>query len=398
MKKFVKENSNIFITIFVLFLIFIFIDDILGKSIIGRSVYNSYELQTKAWLNGKVFLDHNYSYLELAIYKGHYYVSFPPFPSLFLLPFVILFNDNIPTNLISFGLFVFNFIIIYKILKRNNDSELVSILIASGFTVGTNLMSLAVDSGVWFIAQLLNNSLCLLAIDAFLKNKKILVYLYLSLAVGCRPFSAIYIIMFFIYYLYTDKNDNKIIKNIISIIPVLIVGIIYMWYNYIRFENIFEFGHNYLPEFVNSKYGQFNLVYLLPNLRDFLFNKIHIDNKLNLHFDMPFSLLIANPIIMLYLYRTIKNIIKTKKIDMFKLIIFIFMLFNIILICMHKTLGGWQFGARYSCDILPFVFLGLILCKNKKENQIINLDKFEVMCIIFGIIINIFGTILMYSR
>jgi hypothetical protein len=27
------------------------------------------------------------------------------------------------------------------------------------------------------------------------------------------------------------------------------------------------------------------------------------------------------------------------------------------LLLAHKTLGGWQFGARYFCDLLPMVFL-----------------------------------------
>ena len=169
-----------------------------------------------------------------------------------------------------------------------------------------------------------------------------------------------------------------------------------MTYNYVRFDNILEFGHNYLPEFTNSTYGQFSFHYLLPNLKALFFNKIHINSNLNLTFDMPFSMIIANPVILLYSYRSIKNIIKTKKIDMLRLMIFITIILNIIMICMHRTLGAWQFGARYSCDILPFVLLGIILL-NEKKNNIIKLDTFEIACIIFGVILNIYGVIIMYN-
>ena len=36
--------------------------------------------------------------------------------------------------------------------------------------------------------------------------------------------------------------------------------------NYARFGSIFEFGHNYLPEFTEAENGQFSLQYALDNL------------------------------------------------------------------------------------------------------------------------------------
>lgn len=400
MRDFFKKNSNIIITIFFLFLLFIFLDDIIGKSIIDNSAYNSYELQARAWLNGRTYLDHNYEYLELAIYNGNYYVSFPPFPSVVLLPFVIIFKDSIPTNLIAFVILAIEIVTIYKIVKRYKNSDFIAIMLALGFTIGTNILSLSVDSGVWFIAQLLNNCLCILAINAFLKDKKTLVYFFLALAVGCRPFTAIYMIMFFLYYLIKER-DKKIIKrlldNIKPLIPAIIVAIIYMTYNYIRFDNILEFGHNYLPEFVNSEYGQFSIHYLLPNLNQLFFNIIRIDKGLNLSFSKPFCFIIANPVIIMYIYHSIKNILKTKKINYLRLMIFIAIFINIVFICLHKTLGGWQFGARYTCDFLPFIFLAIMLFKGEK-NEKLKIDKFEISCMIFGILLNVFGTIIMYNN
>lgn len=398
MKDFIKKYSNVIITIFFIFLIFILIDQVVGRSIIGSTPWNSYELQARAWINGHTYLDHNYEYLELAIYKGHYYVSFPPLPSVILLPFTFIFKPNMPTNLLSFIIFTIEFIVLYKIIKRYKNNELLSIFIALSFTLGTNLVSLSIDSGVWFIAQILNNLFCILAIDSFLKKKKTLVFFFLSLAVGCRPFSAIYMVMFFIYYLITDENKliyKKIFNNLKPLIPAIIVAICYMTYNYIRFDNILEFGHNYLPEFLEAEHGQFSLYYLLPNLKKLIFNTIHIRSNINLSIDMPFCFLIANPVIIVYLYHSIRNIIKTKKNDILRLMIIISVFINIILICMHRTLGAWQFGARYTCDILPFVFLGLLLLN---KNNKINLDKFEIVCMMFGIILNIFGAIIMYTN
>ena len=63
--------------------------------------YNSYALQTDSWLKGRLDLGQNYEWLELAIYQGKYFVSFPPFPSYVLIPFVVLFGTNTPDHLIA---------------------------------------------------------------------------------------------------------------------------------------------------------------------------------------------------------------------------------------------------------------------------------------------------------
>ena len=398
MINFIKKNKAIIITIIMIFITVIIIDKILNISLLGSSVYNSYELQARAWLNGSVYLDHDYSFLELAIYNNNYYVSFPPLPSVILLPFVFIFKDNIPTNLIMLIIFTIQVIVIYKILKRYKNNEFTSILLALGLTIGSNLMALVIDSGVWFVAQIINNCLCILAIDAFLKDKKSLVYFYLALAVGCRPFSAIYMVMFFVYYMIKDKDNflKRLLNNIKPLLPAIIIAIIYMAYNYIRFNNPLEFGHNYLPEFVRSQDGQFSFNYLLPNLKQLLFNRIYFVDWFKLDYQMPFCFLIANPLFIVYVYHSVKNLFITKKFNLLRLLIFVALSLNIIAICLHKTLGGWQFGARYTCDLLPFVFLALITFDDKKNTQV-KLDILEIVCIILGIILNIYGAISYYS-
>lgn len=63
--------------------------------------YNSYALQTDSWLKGRLDLGQDYPWLELAIYQGKYFVSFPPFPSYVLIPFVMIFGTNTPDHLIA---------------------------------------------------------------------------------------------------------------------------------------------------------------------------------------------------------------------------------------------------------------------------------------------------------
>ena len=56
------------------------------KTPFTHSVYNSYAIQAQSWLDGRLDVSGEYTWLELAIYDGKYYVSFPPLPSVLELP------------------------------------------------------------------------------------------------------------------------------------------------------------------------------------------------------------------------------------------------------------------------------------------------------------------------
>jgi hypothetical protein len=62
---------------------------------------------------------------------------------------------------------------------------------------------------------------------------------------------------------------------------------------------------------------------------------------------------------------------------------------NIVLLCMHKTLGGWQFGARYTIDMIPMVFLYLLLSKKARPTRI------EFIIGTVAIMFNIYGALAM---
>ena len=79
---------------------YLLLHDLLGGTLLSHSAWDSYTLQAMAWRRGSLSLGRNYPWLELAVYQGEYYVSFPPFPSVVLLPFTFLFGENTPNNLI----------------------------------------------------------------------------------------------------------------------------------------------------------------------------------------------------------------------------------------------------------------------------------------------------------
>ncbi|MCL1796059.1 MAG: hypothetical protein FWG37_04110, partial [Clostridia bacterium] len=72
-----------------------------GTNFFAHSVLDSYSLQAIAWRNGRTSLDQDYPWLELAIYKGDYYVSFPPVPTLPMLLMTFFFGVETPNAFAS---------------------------------------------------------------------------------------------------------------------------------------------------------------------------------------------------------------------------------------------------------------------------------------------------------
>ena len=204
------EVKNIVILSAILLIAFVFIHNELGSSLFDSSSYNSYDLQAQAWLNGKIHLDKDYPWLELAIYNGRYYVSFPPLPSVVVLPFVMMFGLNAPDNFIIFLIILANCIVAYKLLRKCGSNVFISILLSCGLVLGSNMFSMAVNGGVWFIAQALNMLLCTMAIYFIISERRAFAYTALALAVRMQTiFCNIYCSFIYLLLYKRKKTTNK---------------------------------------------------------------------------------------------------------------------------------------------------------------------------------------------
>ena len=268
-------------------LCYVLIHDLLGGTLLAHCPWDSYTLQAQAWLEGRTDLGQDISYLELAIYNGKYYVSFPPFPSVVMLPFVLIFGTDTPNNLIIMIITLLIAAAAFKLCGYAgygaNDSAILGLFI----TFGSNLMWMSTMGGVWFLAQSIMMLLLLLAAIAAYKDRQALAYALVALSVGCRPFAAVAFapLMAWFYAKNRQRGMGKLtalFRQWKAWIPVALIAATMMWYNYIRFDNPLEFGHNYLPEFVGSEHGQFDIYYLKDNLLKLLFYPVRIKEGLTL--------------------------------------------------------------------------------------------------------------------
>ena len=379
---------------------YLLLHDLFGGTLLAHSSWDSYTLQSLAWLRGDMDLGRNYDYLELAIFEGKYYVSFPPFPSVVMLPFALIFGENTPNNLIIAAVAMCSAATVYSLSLRARFKPGDAALVALFIVWGSNLMWMSTNGGVWFMAQALNMLLLLLALSAAVRARRVLAYLAVALAVGCRPFSAFAFLPLFVYFYMQDRTLKRgFLRTVLmqwkAFIPVVCAAGAYMWYNYARFGNPLEFGHNYLPEFIESEKGQFDLSYIGVNLFNLWLRPVKLTLSLSLNYTIfnGFMFYVANPFFLLMFASAVRDAAR-HNINATGVALLAAQILIMLALCAHKTLGGWQFGARYTVDMLPLALAMVLGSKSSLEHQP-TLRAWEKAAAGFGIAFNIYGAIAM---
>lgn len=357
---------------------------------------DSYTEQTLNWLHGRSWLldGERYTWLELAIYDGKYWCSFPPVPSVVLLPLALIFGQNTPNNLLVGVYGLVSAALAWKLMRKLGRSPWVCSFWGAFLVWGSNMLWMTTYGGVWFQAQALCMLLCLAAILAALHDKRFRCLTLLALAVGCRPFTAVYIPLFVLAFAWRERADGgfgrALWRQAKYCIGVVLVAAALMAYNYVRFDSPLEFGHNYLPEFTEAEFGQFHPSYLWPNLRTILFEPVRIrGGRLDFPHFNGFMFYLANPLFLVLFYEQVRAIWQ-KRVSFEGTALTLGMALEIILLCMHKTFGGWQFGCRYTCDLLPFALLYIGLKGEKKVHWS------EIAVGALAVAFNIYGVFVMY--
>lgn len=359
--------------------------------------YRSYALQACAWLNGRLDLGKDYPWLELAIYEGKYYVSFPPFPSLVLLPFAAVWGTNTPDHWISLGFSMIGIIYAIRLYHAITGTYEMAERYVLFLFLGNGYLFIALQGGwVWYMAQTMCFTFSLMSLF-YAANKRIgRAFAFLSCAFGCRPMVVVYIPL--ILMLGTEKASVKTwMRKGYRLIPACMIIGFYLMLNAARFDNPFEFGHNHLPEFVRSTEGQFSLNYATKNFKQ-LFRLPQTGGEHGmLIYDtydcMAFWLI--DPMIVSFMVTWLYALTRKRKACGLNLIIVpATTCVHLMIVCCHKTMGGYQFGNRYIVDMLPYVFYGLITYKQGVgKAEWLNNPLFAL-----GFSINLIGTVSTYNH
>lgn len=247
---------------------------------------NLYVHQAQAFLQRRLGI--NVALHDTAMHDGRYYVVFPPFPALLLLPFVALLGvGGTKTVLISIFISTLNVILLMSILERLEVDPNHILWAVAAFFLGTAYWaSIRTSSGVWFFAHIVAVGCMFLAIDQALgKGSGVLTGLFLGMAFLTRQLSVYHSVFLAAVLWYNSRcTDNRSkLMNLAGFAGAfsLCVGV-YLAFNWLRFGDIFDTGYAYLPLGGHLKervdrFGLFNIAYVPFNFAYMFLQGFHLE-------------------------------------------------------------------------------------------------------------------------
>lgn len=274
---------------------------------------NHFAFLASSWLHGRQDLGglppvHSQGN-DWALFEGKWYVSFPPFPAVLMLPFVWLAGD--PDNfrdaqfivwLAGIGPAVL-FLVLEKLRRteRSERSEIDNVRLALLFAFGTVYFFTAVQGTVWYAAHVVGVGLAALFVLTSLDAEKpVLAGLLLGLMFMTRVTTSLLAVFFLfeairISYMHPTEGparawpmegslldrvekvvkdaDRRVLVPMLAkfAVPVLFVIGIASYYNWVRFHDPSPtaFGHEFLQvgwQRRIQRWGLFSTHYLSRNL------------------------------------------------------------------------------------------------------------------------------------
>lgn len=204
-------------------------------------------------------------------YQGNYYVYFSILPQLILVPFHMLTGQYLNSAWLIIVFAVFGIISTVRLTKKIFDywfpeTKFGHFILASLLMLFANsLLYTVATPAIYELVAVLGYWLVVGGIyrifRALTDNKERISYgklavgcLMLACSVSARPnliLISLFVLPIFIQYLialWKKRNENKkdLIKFVVAVaIPYLVIGVILMTLNYVRFDSITEFGARY---------------------------------------------------------------------------------------------------------------------------------------------------------
>ncbi|WP_169928507.1 hypothetical protein [Labilithrix luteola] len=396
---------------------------------------NHFAFLADAWLHGRQALvgspPAHSAGNDWAQFEGRWYVSFPPFPAMLMLPFVALAGD--PDNfrdaqfivwLAGIGPAVL-FLVLEKLRRtaRSDRSEIDNIRLALLFAFGTVYFFTAVQGTVWFAAHVVGVALMALFVLCSLDAKRPALAGFLLGCMFLTRVTTVLVAVFFAFEairvaymrpthgsprelpsegdlvdrarLVARNLDYGVLLRIVGTfcVPVLVAIGFASWYNFTRFHDPSPaaFGHEYLKigwQTRIQQWGLFSYHYLGRNLSAMLaglpwrpspkalssFGGVPFKvngHGLALWFTTPFYLWLLHP---------------KRKLGWLGTAALVATLGPFIANLLYQNSGWVQFGYRFSNDYAVLLFVLLAIGARK-------LGRAFWLCAAWALAWNLFGAV-----
>jgi hypothetical protein len=358
--------------------------------------------------------------------KTHYYVSFPPFPAVLMMPFVAVAGYGANDVLFTVAFAALNVTLMFLLLRRlrrqgygdRSDGENVWLTVL--FAFGTVHLGCAVLGQVWFTALVLGATFNLLyiyfATDA---RRPLLAGLAFAAAFSTRA-SLLFAAVYFYWQLFFPNDGRRretgdLVRRFAAFsAPCLAVGVSLLVYNQVRFDKLTEFGHIYLAGGTIERirdFGLFHPHFLTRNLTAaFTLMPRFVSEAPYVQFSKHgLSMLLTTPAIFLVLWpRLRRHDVSCERAlaadgpsseqvsaacdchsrraahTRLSRALWITIAAVAIPIFMYQNTGWEQFGYRFALDFLPYLVVLLAIGGRRLTRTVKTL-------IVIGIVVNAFG-------
>jgi hypothetical protein len=374
--------------------------------------YNHFVLLADAWLHGRLdlggpppaYTGNN----DFAVFDGRYFVSFPPFPAVLLLPLVKLAGSPERVRDGQFFLWFAGiapavlFLAMEKLRRagRSPRTEIQNAALAILFALGSVYWFSAVQGTVWFVAHVVGAALATVYIFASIDARHpVIAGIALGLGFATRtPLAFAFPLFVYEAFRVSRRVDPPPgaafapriagadvrtfgVRLVLFGVPAAAILAAILWHNAARFHDPFEFGHKLLDVAWRArmeKWGLFSYHYLGRNLAVVLtslpFTSVPgTPFQINAH---GVALWLTTPLYAWALWPRRPNAL------------FAALAVTAAAVALPSLLyqnSGWiQFGYRFSNDFAPFLFLMIALSRRRLGTAFWLLAAFAVAVNAFG--------------
>ena len=234
---------------------------------------------------GNIYSENTQRLHDLTYYKGRLYLYFGVIPAVVLfLPYNILTGSYISHQEAVFVFASIGFLsmlmLIYLIWSRYYDKcprylligVIISLGLGSGIPIVLNrpdVWEIPILSGYAFTSCAVLTLFWGICYHSLTKKSVFLISLFCMLAVGSRPnliLAVAVILIATVWQIYTATKTNYLSRLCIVTATTLCLGSVLLFYNYIRYDDVFEFGQRYQLADDNQNIAHFKITYLISNL------------------------------------------------------------------------------------------------------------------------------------
>ena len=203
-----------------------------------------------AWLHGHADLDGNaYTWIELALSHGQWFVPFPPTATAAVLPFVAVFGQTFETGLTSAVAGAIGVWLMWGLLLQIGVSRRTALFLTVTWALGSEVFWASTVGGTHLFAETLGATLLLAVLRlALARRTPILAGLLLGLAIGARLPLVFAVPLVLGLYVGLPTRLHRPSREQIAEAASLGLGLLgpavgIAAYNVVRFGSPFEFGY-----------------------------------------------------------------------------------------------------------------------------------------------------------